>query len=37
MMVEACIFNLSQIGEIVNKLDKGYLSKHREVPWFKMR
>lgn len=22
MMVEACVFNLSQIGELVNKLDK---------------
>lgn len=37
MMVEACVFNLSQIGELVNKLDKEYLSKHQEIPWFKMR
>ena len=37
MMVEACVFNLSQIGELVNKLDKVYLSKYYEVPWFKMR
>ena len=37
MMVEACVFNLSQIGELVNKLDKEYLSKHYDVPWFKMR
>lgn len=37
MMVEACVFNLSQIGELVNKLDKEYVSKHLEIPWFKMR
>ncbi|MDU5083275.1 DUF86 domain-containing protein [Tissierella carlieri] len=37
MMVEACVFNLSQIGELVNKLDKEYLSKYNEVPWFKIR
>ena len=37
MMVEACVFNLSQIGELVNKLDKEYLSMHQEIPWFKIR
>ena len=37
MMVEACVFNLSQIGELVNKLDKEYVSKYNEIPWFKMR
>ena len=37
MMVEACIFNLSQIGELVNKLDKEYMTGHPEIPWFKMR
>ena len=37
MMVEACVFNLSQIGKLVNKLDKEYLSKYNEVPWFKIR
>ena len=37
MMVEACVFNLSQIGELVNKLDKEYALKYHEIPWFKMR
>ena len=37
MMVEACVFNLSQIGELVNKFDKEYLSKHHGIPWFKIR
>ncbi|NLK00094.1 MAG: DUF86 domain-containing protein [Clostridia bacterium] len=37
MMMEACIFNLSQIGELVNKLDEKYRDINREIPWFKMR
>lgn len=37
MMVEACIFNLSQIGELTNKLDKEYLNKHSDIPWFKIK
>ena len=37
MMVEACVFNLSQIGELVNKLDKEYMENYSELPWFKMR
>ena len=36
-MIKACIFNYSQIGELVNKIDKGYASEHYEIPWFKMR
>lgn len=37
MMVEACVFNLSQIGELVNKLDKEYTASYSQIPWFKMR
>ena len=37
MMVEACVFNLSQIGELVNKLDIAFISNFPEVPWFKMK
>ncbi len=37
MMVEACVFNLSQIGELVNKLDKDYILTYHESPWFKVR
>lgn len=36
-MVEACIFNLSQIGELVIKLDKEFISEYPELPWFKMK
>jgi len=37
MMLEACVFNLSQIGELVNKLDVEYMTRYSEIPWFKMR
>ena len=37
MMVEACVFNLSQIGELVNELDNEFILEHSEIPWFKMR
>lgn len=37
MMVEACVFNLSQIGELVNKLDKEYMSQHPDIPWVEMK
>jgi uncharacterized protein with HEPN domain len=37
MMVEACVFNLSQIGELVNKLDKEYITGYPDIPWFKMK
>ena len=28
MMVEACIFNLCQVGELVNRLDVEYMTKY---------
>ena len=33
MVVEACVFNLSQIGELANKLDSGYRQEHRQIAW----
>ncbi len=37
MLVDACVFNLSQIGELVSKLDEEYVNNYSEIPWFKMR
>lgn len=37
MLVEACVFNLSQIGELVTKLDDVYIEKYAQVPWKQMR
>ena len=33
MLVEACVFNLSQIGELVNKLDDAYRQEHKSIAW----
>lgn len=33
MMVEACVFNLGQIGELANKIDKDFETAHNEIPW----
>ena len=32
MLVEACVFNLSQMGELANKVDPDYAASHREIP-----
>ena len=34
---EIICFNLFQIGELVNKFEKGFLKKYSDVPWEKMR
>ncbi|HAQ40059.1 MAG TPA: hypothetical protein DCM73_03975 [Clostridiales bacterium] len=31
------MFNLSQIGELTNKLDKEYITEYPNIPWFKMK
>ena len=37
MLVEACVFNLSQIGELVRHLDRDFIEQHPDIPWAKMR
>ncbi len=37
MMVEACVFNLSQIGELANKLNNEYVKEYPHIPWYKMK
>jgi uncharacterized protein with HEPN domain len=36
-LVEACVFNLLQIGELTRLLDAGYTMAHTDIPWHKMR
>ncbi len=31
--VEACVFNLSQMGELANKVDEDFAQAHAEIPW----
>lgn len=33
VIMEACIFNLSQLGEVAGKIDNEYRAVHREIPW----
>ena len=33
ILVEACVFNLSQIGELANKIDKEFEENNSMIPW----
>ncbi len=37
MLIEACVFNLSQMGELVNKLDDAFIEKNQHISWHKIR
>ena len=32
LVVEACVFNLSQMGELANRIDDDFAQKHKEIP-----
>ena len=36
MLVEACVFNLSQIGELVRHLDTEFKTAHSSIPWHQL-
>jgi uncharacterized protein with HEPN domain len=36
-LVEACVFNLLQIGELAYHYDENYMKNHSEIPWRKIR
>ena len=33
VLVEACVFNLSQMGELANKIDKEFEIQNGNIPW----
>lgn len=33
IIVEACVFNLSQMGELTNKLDDAYRQDNKQIAW----
>lgn len=33
ILVEACVFNLSQIGELANKIDNEFEEANSSIPW----
>jgi uncharacterized protein with HEPN domain len=36
-VVEACVFNLIQIGESTSSLDDDFMAAHSSIPWSKIR
>jgi uncharacterized protein with HEPN domain len=36
-LVEACAFNLLQIGELSRLLEEDYTTAHSDIPWHKIR
>ena len=32
-LVEACVFNLSQMGELANRVDDAFADVHPSIPW----
>ena len=32
-LVEACVFNLSQMGELANRVDEDFAQAHPDIPW----
>lgn len=35
-LVEACVFNLSQLGELCRVVDASFAAAHPEIPWREM-
>lgn len=35
-LVEACVFNLSQLGELCRVVDDAFAAAHPEIPWREM-
>lgn len=33
MVVDACVFNLSQLGEMANKVDEAFEEQNPQIPW----
>lgn len=33
LVIEACVFNLSQIDELTHKIDENYKKMHTLIPW----
>jgi len=36
-LVDACVMNLVQIGELANQFDEAFTDTHSEVPWRQIR
>jgi len=36
-LIEACVFNLLQLGELANRVDESFQENHQDIPWHKIR
>ena len=36
-IIEACVFNLLQMGELTRKIDKEFMDVYCDIPWHKIR
>jgi len=36
-LIEACVFNLLQIGELANRIDESFQQNYDNIPWHKIR
>ena len=36
-LVEACVFNLMQIGELAGRVDGNFQERYENIPWHKLR
>lgn len=34
--VDACVFNISQMGELANKVDASFTASHPNIPWMQI-
>lgn len=35
-LAEACVFNLSQMGELCRLVEPDFMEQHRQIPWHEM-
>lgn len=37
MLIEACVFNLGQMGELAGKVDTEFTEAHPDIPWRQLK
>jgi uncharacterized protein with HEPN domain len=37
IVIEACVFNLLQIGELISSIDKVFIEDNEQIPWKSIR
>ena len=36
-LIEACVFNFLQMGELAGRIDENFKKSHSDIPWHKLR